>query len=169
MAGPQGNRPKLHIPRSPLEKALELVSVLGMIVIALTLLLSWSGIPATIPTHFGVSGQPNSYGSKATLLLLPGIAVFLYALLTTLSFFPQVYNFPWRITEQNAWAQYRLARQMLGWLKAELIATFAWLNWEIIQTALGKANGQVFWFLPVALVVVFGTLGLYLRLLYRAR
>ncbi|HEY7356977.1 MAG TPA: DUF1648 domain-containing protein [Ktedonobacterales bacterium] len=169
MAASPGSRPRLRIPRSPLEKILEVLCVLGLAFIIATLALSWSRIPATIPTHFNAAGQPDSYGGKGTLFVSPVIACVLYGLLTLLSFFPQVFNFPWAITAQNAWEQYRLARAMLAWLKVELIAIVAYINWLLLQTSLGQASGLGFWFLPVALVAVFATIGVYLRLLYRAR
>ncbi len=47
--------------------------------------LSWSGAPERIPTHWGLDGHPDAYGGRfAGLLLMPLIAVGLYALLRVL-------------------------------------------------------------------------------------
>ena len=162
-------RPKPHIPRTPLEKTLEVLGVLGVLFIVGSLAFSWSSVPDTIPTHFNAAGQANAYGSKDTLFTLPAITVVLYVLLTVVGFFPYIFNFPWRITEQNAEAQYRLAHTMLAWLKVELVALLGFIHWSLLQAALGQSEGLSIWFLPVGLVVVFGTIGVYIRLLYRAR
>ena len=162
-------RPKRRVPRSAVEWGLELIGVFWLLFLGGTLAFSWSSLPARVPTHFGVSGQADSYGDKMALLALPVITVVLYVLLTALSFFPQFFNFPWPITEDNATAQYRLARTMLGWLKVELVAIFAYINWQIIQAAQGHAPGLGLWFLPVVLLIVFGTLAWHIRLLYQAR
>jgi uncharacterized membrane protein len=166
---PNRNRPKLTLPRSPLEKVLEVVGVLLLLFMVGLLLVSWPSVPETIPTHFNAAGQPDNYGGKGSLVVVPIVALVLYALLTVVSFFPQVFNFPWRITEQNAEAQYRLARTLLTWLKVELLATMTYILWMQTQAALNHLPGLGFWFLPVALVVIFGTIGWGIRLMYRAR
>jgi len=37
------------------------------------LLYIWNSLPAVVPTHWGVSSQPDAYGSKNTLVILPAI------------------------------------------------------------------------------------------------
>ncbi|WP_207495005.1 SdpI family protein [Aridibaculum aurantiacum] len=48
------------------------------------LLMAWSQMAETVPTHFGLDGEPDDFGSKASVLLLPlgmititGIGIFL--------------------------------------------------------------------------------------------
>jgi uncharacterized membrane protein len=40
----------------------------------------WNALPATIPVHFGIDGEPNGWGPKAIVFLTPVIAVFNYFL-----------------------------------------------------------------------------------------
>ena len=41
--------------------------------------MRWNEFPEQIPTHFGFDGQPDSYGTKLTgLILFPGVNVLLY-------------------------------------------------------------------------------------------
>ena len=35
------------------------------------LALIWSDLPARIPTHFGISGEPDKYGDKSSILIAP--------------------------------------------------------------------------------------------------
>jgi len=50
-------------------------------------------LPAKIPTHFDAAGNPNAWGSPATLLFLPAIAVFIYLLFTVVTRFPSAFNY----------------------------------------------------------------------------
>lgn len=163
------NRPLLRIPYSPMERNLEIASAAGLAFGLLTIVQSWSSIPDSIPTHFGFSGRPDAWGAKRMLLLFPIVSVVLYAGLTAISRYPHLYNYPWPITEQNAQRQYQLARSLLCGLKVEMIWLFTFLEWKTVQVALGKAEGLGAVLLWVWLVVIFGTIGIYVREAYRAR
>jgi len=63
----KSKRPVLKIPRSPLENVTEVLAVLGIIVNALILYYYWPALPDVIPTHFGISGEADGWGSKNTL------------------------------------------------------------------------------------------------------
>lgn len=41
----------------------------------------WNQLPEIVPTHFGVSGQPDAYGPKWTLIILSAVSVGIYFLL----------------------------------------------------------------------------------------
>ena len=81
-------RPVLKIPRSPLENVTEVLAVLGIIVHALILFYYWSALPDVIPTHFGISGEADGWGSKNTLFVLLVMSVVSYVTMTVLNFFP---------------------------------------------------------------------------------
>lgn len=159
----------LQLPKSSLEIGLETAAALGLLTMAFVTIKYWPLLPETIPHHFGVSGKPDAWGGKWILWLLPGISLVLYVGLTILSRYPHIYNYPWLITEKNAAAQYHLARTMIGALKAEIVLIFAYLQWQTIQVALGKAEGLGIAFLPAFLLLVFGTIGVYFRKAYQAR
>jgi uncharacterized membrane protein len=154
-------RPVLQIPKSSLEIGLEAAAALGMLTMFYVTIKSWPLLPETIPHHFGASGKPDAWGSKWTLWLLPGISLVLYIGLTVLSRYPHIYNYPWPITEKNAAAQYHLARTLIAALKAEIVLIFAYLLQQAIQVALGKAEGLGIAFLPIFLILIFGTIGIY--------
>jgi uncharacterized membrane protein len=165
----QTRQPKLKVPRSQTESILEFMSGGVLLFLIILLFQNWERIPDSIPTHFGASGKPNSWGSKYTLLLLPSILIIIYSGFTILSRYPHVYNYPWQITEENAERQYLLARTFLSWLKLEIILLFTFIEWTTIQVALGYSEGLGFKFLPISLIVVFGTIGIYFWLAYKAR
>jgi len=115
---------------------------------------SWQRLPAQIPTHFAGNGRPDGYGPPSTLWLVPAIALFLYSMLTIFSFFPQSFNYPVKVTDENRVHVQRIAVAMLGWLKAELMGTLAYITWATVRTAKGEANGLGLAFLPILLAMV---------------
>jgi hypothetical protein len=132
----------------------ESLAILGLAVAIGSVWLSWSQLPPRIPTHFGFSGPPNGFGPKTSLLELPVIAILFYFVLTLLSRFPQVFNYPVKVTEGNSGRLHSLGVAVVGWLKAELVWTFAWLTLTTVRVALGQSSGLNAAFLPVSLGVV---------------
>lgn len=94
---------------------------------------------------------------------------FLYILLTVVSKFPHTFNFPWAITEENAERQYQIGRAMIGSLKTELVWLFTYIEFGVIQVALGKIKGLGMLFLPITLIIVFGTILIWVVKGYKAR
>lgn len=162
-------RPVLDLPLTPREIVLEILAVLGVGVMVYLVVDSWSTLPESIPTHFNVQGEPDSWGRKGTLLLLPIMGLGFYGLMTIVNRFPHSFNYLWQITEENAERQYRLAREMMLWLKLELVWMFAYIEWVIIRTARGQEDRLGILFLPVVLISIFGTLGVYFWQSARAR
>ncbi|HBC45615.1 MAG TPA: hypothetical protein DEO84_10295 [candidate division Zixibacteria bacterium] len=163
------NRPKLDIPRSPLENTLALLSIVGVILCVYLPWRYWGVLPDRIPTHFDFAGKPNGWGSKGALLILPIIEFVLFMVLSIVQRFPEVYNYPVKITEANARRQYTLARSLLAWLSFEIVWFFTYIEWKSIQAALGQTQGLG----PVAVVALMvttmGTTVYYIRLSHQAK
>mgnify|MGYP000956875926 FL=1 len=54
-------------------------------------------------------------------------------------------------------------RQLIIIIKAEFVVIFTYIGWRSIKVALEKVSGLGTGFLPVILVVIFGTLAIYIR------
>lgn len=165
----RGIRPVLNLPASPAETVLGLIAAAGVVFAIVTLVVHWAALPERVPTHFGPSGRPDAWGSKTSLLLLAAFSIVLYAGLTVLARYPHKYNYPVRITEENAPRQYLLARAFIGWLKVEVVWLLGYIERKTIQVALGEAQGLGVSSLWILLALLFATLGLYLLNAYRAR
>lgn len=159
-------RPVLKLPLTGWEKGLEVLSVLGVLFVFLLVYQSWGILPDRIPTHFGFTGQPDAWGNKGNLFFLPIMVVAMYLFLTIVSRFPHTFNYPGKITEENAATQYLMARHLMAVLKLETIWLFAYIQWVTIEVALGKATGLSNLFLPIFIVVMVGTIVVYV---YKAR
>lgn len=162
-------RPVLDLPRTPTEIGLEIFAGIGIACAGLVFAAYWPRLPAVIPTHFGATGAPDATGPKSELigLLLGNVGI--YVLVSIISRFPQLYNYPARITEENAERQYRNARALMIWLKTEAVWTLFYIEWQTIQVALGRSSGMGALMAPVVLVIVLGTCAFYLVRAYRCR
>jgi uncharacterized membrane protein len=135
-------RPILHIPRSPLERNIEILAVLGIAAIIALTIWAWFILPPVVPTHYNLAGRPNAYGGKGVLLLiLPVVTIFVFALLTFLSRYPHTFNYPRPITEANAHHQYQFARTFIGVLKLEIVWLCFILQWVVFQATLARSFG----------------------------
>lgn len=155
-------RPVIKIAYSKTEKALEVVSIILIAVNIYVLIKYYNMLPYTIPKHFNGAGVPDAFGNKGGILFLPILVLVMYILFTVLSKFPQVYNYPVEINEENAEFQYKAARTMMIAIKAEIAGCFTYVEFRTVMVALGKAKGLGIGFLPVFLVLLFGTIIFYI-------
>ena len=149
-----------------MRKTLELVG-LGML--AVLYWITWAALngpdrlPNRVPTHFDGAGNPNAWGSPSTLWLLPVIASGVYLLITAIAAVPVTrVNLPVRVTTANLPFIQEKTRNMIGWIKVEMIGLFLYVQWTIIQAARDSQFRLSPLMIPVLLVCVFGTVGVYL-------
>lgn len=144
-------RPRIRPPRTRAEMGFAALAVFGLVALLMVTAFWWARLPEIIPTHFDAAGHPNAYGSKATFFLLPGALAALLALFAVLSRYPWAFNYPVRITVENAARQYVRGRTLLAVLAAVLAWLFTFLQWEIGVAAF-ENSGLAF---SPALVIIF--------------
>ena len=114
---------KRHYGR--LDLVCDVVSVVCLLVMFILIALYWGQLPEQIPTHYGIDGQPNAWGGRGAVLILPLLSLFLFAVLTGARFLPaSMYNFPVAVTEENRERLLDLGREMLSVVKACLLLAF---------------------------------------------
>ena len=155
-------RPKIVLQKSTFDKSIELISF-GLVLLSIAHLgMEYAHLPETIPTHFDMNGQPDGYGKKTTLIILPILSALLFVVLFTANKYPHTMNFPVKITEKNAAFQYENATRMIRIIMFFIVAIFYSIIYKSIQIANGKAFGLGAWFIPIFLIVLFGTIAYYL-------
>ncbi|HLG77738.1 MAG TPA: DUF1648 domain-containing protein [Ktedonobacteraceae bacterium] len=158
-------RPVLKLPRTCMEICLEVIAVLGLISVIGMTVSGMLFLPETVAMHFNLSGHPDHYGSKNTLIFFPVTVSFIYTVLTVMSFYPHTYHYSWPITAWNAPQQYLLARQCIAWIKTEIIFFLGAIEWLTIQSMfLSKASVFLLLVTVVAFVVLLTSFLLYLRM-----
>ena len=115
---------KIEIPRLTLEIILQALSGLVILYVSFLIVIRYGDLPDTIPTHYNAFGEVVGWGNKSTILLLYGVNLVMYIGLTILERYPQLYNYPVQITENNIRIQYLLARILITSLKLGMTCIF---------------------------------------------
>jgi uncharacterized membrane protein len=149
------------------------LEVAGLLAFALLVWITWSALygpsclPDRVPTHFDAAGNPNGWGPPSGMLFMPLIAGLLYLLMSVVTRFPHSFHYPVRATAANIGRLQSVTIDMIAWLKLELACLFLTLQWAFVQSA-HSGNGRIFpMILPVSILVIFGTIGAHLLVLFR--
>ena len=155
------NRPKLNLKITPLEIFLNGITLVAFVGTIVYLVSSWKIIPSEIPAHYNVLGEVDRWGSKGEMLILPLIGLLMWIGMTVLEKFPHVYNYI-NLTKENAHAQYLNGRLLINVLKNEIVLLFSYITWKSVQVAIGEQDSLGVWFLPVFLIIIFGSMGYFI-------
>ena len=145
------SRPKIRPPKFFWDKVLEATAILGVLFGIILILQAWSSLPATIPIHFDAVGNPDGYGSKGMIWLLPAISVVMIPAMLFLRRFPWLSNVPLKITEENAEYQYTLIVRLLSLLACFVSLLFLMLVYDTISIASGGVSLLGWMFMPIFL------------------
>ena len=116
----------------------------------LNLILSWNGIPESIPGHYNAAGVADRWGSRMELWILPAVTTVFYIGISIVERFPGIWNTGVEVTEENRERVYGVLLFMITAMKLLLCADFTVMSGYQIR----QENLPV-WFLPVFLVLTF--------------
>jgi len=133
--------------------ALDILAFILLAGMYLFLIISWGDLPEQIPGHYNAVGVIDRWGDKTELIFLPGVSTFLFLLLSVVSFIPSAWNTPVKVTEVNQERIYNSVRYLLCFMKVEIMTLFLFILYNS-----AKAKPLPAAFLPVVMVVVFGTI-----------
>jgi uncharacterized membrane protein len=148
---------------------LQILALIGFVAGLAVIITKYPSLPETIPIHFDIQGKADNFALKHWLWSAPVVSAALYALLTVVSQFPQITNYPVAITSENAPRQYELMQLFMGLLKTELVWIFAFIQWQVVRAASlpGFPFNSFVVLSPV--VVIFATVGWYIWRAYQLR
>ncbi|MDX1940346.1 MAG: DUF1648 domain-containing protein [Saprospiraceae bacterium] len=147
-------RPKLDIPISDAARWLQRIIFLAIIASFVLVGMNYSQLPDQIPVHFDFSGQPDDWGSKIMIWVLPIIMSAMVALFLWLCQRPHQLNYPVKITPENAAYYYKKTQWVLRWLSFLVSIMTIYVTWKTIQIASGKAAQVDSWFLWIFLSLI---------------
>jgi uncharacterized membrane protein len=139
----------------------ELLAAAALLFTILTVATNYSTLPQRIPTHFNAAGIVNHWGDKSALWMIAGIACFFYAIFTVAVRFAPASTFNVPVPPDQRAAAIPIARELMAWVKTEVMFLFALLTWAILAVAEGRAYRLSLWFLPATLIVIVGTIAYY--------
>jgi uncharacterized membrane protein len=146
----------------------ELIALAGVVFSGAVVADFYSRLPERIATHFNSAGMANGLGARSTLWILVGIAVLLYSALSVINFVPGVVTLKRPLAPEREQVVLAESMAMVGWIKAEMCWMFAYICLAMVRNGMGLQVGIGAWFLPVTLVVVFGTCAFYLVRIFEA-
>lgn len=148
----------MEVERTPIDRVAQAAGLVALGAGAWLLVDAWAELPAAVPVHFGVSGEPDAWGPRSTVILLYVLGVVMYVALTFAERVPHTYNYPVEITEENAGRQYALGRELMAGTKAWVAVLFLFAVRVILMMAVGERMAA-----PMARVAALG--GAYLAFL----
>lgn len=154
-----------------MRRALEIAAFLLLLVLwADTAWAIWgaSPLPARIPTHFNLAGEPDGWGTPTMLWMQPAMGTAIYLLMTLVARFSSSFNFPMRVPSGARRRLEAIALQMILWLKVEVVCLLAWIQYwtiRIVRQGQGRLSPEA---IPLLLVAVFGTIVWHIAAMRRA-
>lgn len=155
-------RPKIKIHLDISDYIIEVIGAIFMIMMIGWPLYFFNELPEIIPRHFNAAGEPDGFSQKNIIWTLPAIGLVIYIGMFFLNKFPHIFNYPKGITQENAEQQYRIATKLIRTINMLTAVSFFYIGYGTIQTALNKQDGLGTFFLPIFLLVIFGTIGIYM-------
>ncbi len=121
------------------------IKIIGYIAIASLFIITtfyYPQLPDTIPIHFNIKGEPDGFGSKNTIWVMPFIALGCFLLINFLNKSPHLLNIPVKITEENKEYQYRLISKSILVFNCITTIFLFYINLSIIKFVLGESVGM---------------------------
>lgn len=150
------NQPKIDIKPNDFNQKLILA---GWFLVALNFILVlsfYSVLPETIPTHFNLKGEADGFGNKSTLWILPIFNLVMYFGMTMLAtkMKPWNFNYPTKVTQENAPKLYAMSIRMLTWLNLGIALIFLVISLHSILLAKEITNFSIGWLILVLVAAI---------------
>lgn len=125
------NHPKIDLPTS---KFVTVCNGMTLFLFIGTLIYVWivyPQLPDSIPTHFNLQGNADSWGQKGSILIVPLTMLPCMALLYFLSKAPHLHNYSEKkLTDKNAPELYAMSRMLLTVLNVEIALMTFYVTWS---------------------------------------
>ncbi|HAQ65940.1 MAG TPA: hypothetical protein DCR43_08840 [Bacteroidales bacterium] len=148
------------------------IEVLGWVVLGFLwsmTIWAFTTVSGDVPVHFNFRGEVDGYGSIGFIVWVPGLTTLMLAGITWLNHYPHIFNYPVKITAQNAQKQYAMATRFLRILKLSIAVISFIINLSIITTATGISVKPGFWLTPLIIIIVFLPFAIYLSKSFRQK
>jgi uncharacterized membrane protein len=157
------HRPKITIRPNRADKVVEGLSYAFLAATFVQALYAYFTLPDTVPVHFNIKGEADGYGSKISILPLPLISVISFVGMTILNRYPWIFNYPVKITPENALKQYTSAVRLIRWLKLSVLLIFFLITAGMSYSA--REGSFIMGTLMLPLILVIATLPLLIYLI----
>ncbi|MEI6519793.1 MAG: DUF1648 domain-containing protein [bacterium] len=121
----------------------------------LAAIIAYLLLPAIVPTHFGMNGEPDQHGSKNSLIITPIIVLAVNIFFQFMAKRPvDKFNYPVEITPANADAQHGLMRYFFAMMRVIVVSVMTLVYGLIIASMFIGHTDMRAVVLTMALVIV---------------
>lgn len=146
-------RPRIKVPFETVDIIIEFISITLLILMWVYCIVNYMELPDTIATHFNGAGEPDGYGSRQTVWIIPIIATVMYIGLFILNKYPHMHNYMVNITEENALKNYKFSTRIVRVVNFLCVLLMTYITYMIVESAFGKQFNLGTWFVPVVIGV----------------
>ncbi len=150
-------QPLLPMKKSFFEKAFDCIALLLFGVSIVYLITIWSSIPSEVPIHYNFAGEPDGWGGKWTLSILPVIGLAMWIGLYFIEKYPHTHNYI-GLTEENKERLYKNSQLLVNVMRNEIMIFIAYMTVETVRIARGHEMVLGAWQMPLFLVILFGSI-----------
>jgi uncharacterized membrane protein len=126
-------RPILKLKLTKTDYFLEAVALSGLLSIWTLAAISFHSLPEIIPAHFNSTGNVDEWAAKTSVFILPAICIVLFVGLTFLNKFPHVFNYPSKVTAENAQILYTKGTRIVRIVKVLTAILFLFIEFQICK------------------------------------
>ncbi len=160
-------RPIIRLSKTGWDKLLESAGFVA-VGAAWVLAIAWfASLPETIPTHFNFSGDVDGYGGRGSLFILPSISIVLYLGMYFLNKRPDIFNYPKKITEENAEEMYTIATKMIRVINFTIAIVFLAIEYISIDAAARNSSSIGAWVVLLIICVIFAPVAWYVSRMFK--
>ncbi len=134
------DRPKVKVKKDKVDIAIEILTFTLLLFSFLFIGYHYSNLPEQIPAHFGYSGEVNRYDEKSMIWLLPVILSVVCWVIFSLNDYPHLYNYPEKITEENAKKYYKESVKMMRFINLGMAMLSFLVTYETVTIALNNTT-----------------------------
>lgn len=141
-----------------------IIDILGVILtlfLVVIIFMHWKDAPDIIPIHYNIRGEIDGYGSRNIILYILPIALIIYMVMSILGRYPQIYNYAVKITPKNKQNQYNMASTFMRVINIEVMLIFVSMQMKL-DTASTSNSNLFMLFLPIELIIIFGSIAFYI-------
>ncbi|MFD2552159.1 DUF1648 domain-containing protein [Bizionia sediminis] len=150
------NRPKIDLKPTKLDRYVD-ITTFGLLILAfLYTCFQYNSLPELIPMHFNFDGTATRYDSKDMIWIIYIIGFPIIYGGYYLNKFPHLFNYPTKITAENAKTMYQHATRLMRFINLIMALIFTVLSIEIVRVSKqdNQQISQVAHYIIIALVVI---------------
>lgn len=133
-------RPLNDIETTSFDKLLDRISFLFLFIQFLIVGLFYASLGDTVPIRFDGAGEVSATGSRAAIFLVPVVSALLYVMFLYMYKKPHTYNYPIRITPENAAFHYKKAVRAMRYTNLIVMMMMAYITWSMASVGSGASS-----------------------------